>query len=136
MNAFHMNKISQKKLDRGVRWEDQTPGSIERLRRRSGGVCMLPIGVIEPHGEHLPLGTDTFRSHALCERAALREPAVVFPHFHLGAVPAGKYLPGTIAVPVRLSLDLLEATTDEIARNGFRKIIILNSHLPLIYSNP
>jgi creatinine amidohydrolase len=115
-------------MHRGVRWEEQTPGSLERLRARSGGVCLLPLGVIEPHGEHLPLGTDALRSHALCERAAQRAPAAVFPPVFLGAIPEGRYVPGTIAIPVRLALELLEATADEIARNGFGKILIVNGH--------
>lgn len=115
-------------VNRGVRWEEQTPGSLERLRKNSGGVCLLPLGVIEPHGEHLPLGIDALRSHALCEGAARIEPAVVFPPVFLGAIPEGRYRLGTIAIPVRLSLELLEAAADEIARNGFRKILILNGH--------
>lgn len=117
-----------KKIDRGVRWETQTPKSLERLKKLSGGVCLLPLGCIEPHREHLPLGIDSLRSHALCERAAKIQPAVVFPPVFLGTIPEGRYLFGTIAIPAQLSLELLIATADEIARNGFKKIIILNGH--------
>jgi creatinine amidohydrolase len=125
-----MNKKTLKKeiIDRGVRWENQTPESLERLKKLSGGVCLLPIGCIEPHREHLPLGIDALRSHALCERAAKLQPAVVFPPVFLGTIPEGRYLFGTIAIPAQLSLELLIATADEIARNGFKKIIILNGH--------
>lgn len=35
-------------------------------------VLLLPIGAVEPHGPHAPLGTDQLISQSMCERAAAR----------------------------------------------------------------
>jgi len=34
-------------------------------------VLLLPVGAVEPHGPHAPLGTDSIISAAVCERAAV-----------------------------------------------------------------
>jgi creatinine amidohydrolase len=110
------------------KWEEMTAPEFAAARERSGGVCILPCGVIEKHGAHLPLGTDSLAGHRLAERAAEREPAVVYPFFYFGMIQTAKHQPGTIAYSSRLVLDVLRETCDEIARNGFRKILILSAH--------
>ena len=49
-------------------------------------VCVLAVGVLEKHSEHLPLGTDYLVGHAIACRAAAIEPAVVFPPFYFGQI--------------------------------------------------
>ena len=39
-------------------------------RGRAGAVCVLPVGSLEQHGEHLPVGTDSLLVEAVCLRAA------------------------------------------------------------------
>ncbi len=57
------------------------------------GVCIIPIGVMEYHGPHLPLGTDMLHSHAVACAAAEQEPAVVYPAYHLGLNMEAKHFP-------------------------------------------
>jgi creatinine amidohydrolase len=61
-------------------------------------------------------------------RATKQEYAVVFPDYFYGQINEARHQPGTFALPGRVIYDLLESTCDEIARNGFKKIIILNGH--------
>ncbi|MCX7934172.1 MAG: creatininase family protein, partial [Planctomycetota bacterium] len=91
-------------------------------------VCLVPIGILERHGEHLPLGTDAIIGHSLALRAAAREPAVVFPPYIFGQIHEQKHWPGAIAIRTDLALMLLENLCDEIARNGLRKVVLLNCH--------
>ena len=111
-----------------MRWEDLTAPDFAQAVKDVEGVCLLPIGVIEKHGEHLPLGTDHFRGRALAEAAAAIEPAIVFPAYYFGSSYESKHQPGSISLSPGIMLGLLEEVCDEIARNGLTKIVILNSH--------
>ena len=111
-----------------MQWENLTTPQFEAAVRQSGGVCLLPLGVIEKHGDHLPLGTDLFIGRAIALRAAAIEPAVVFPPYFFTQIFEGRHTPGTVATESRVMYDLLQATCDEIARNGLKKIILVNAH--------
>jgi len=60
--------------------------------------------------------------------AAQQEYAIVFPEYYFGQIFEAKHQPGTVAYSRRLQLDLLQETTDEMARNGCKKVIIVNGH--------
>lgn len=62
-----------------VRWEYLTPPEFKKLVKEEQ-ICILPLGILERHGEHLPYGTDGLSVHAIACRAAELEPCVVFPH--------------------------------------------------------
>ncbi|PYV24714.1 MAG: creatininase [Acidobacteria bacterium] len=112
----------------GVKWEELTAGDFIQAIQKSQGACLLPFGIIEKHGPHLPLGTDLLNVRYLAERAAEKEYAVVFPAYYFGQIFEAKHEPGVLAYSARLQLDLLQETTDEMARNGCKKIVILNGH--------
>jgi len=89
------------------------------------------MGCIEKHGLHLPLGTDITKGSMITYMASQIETACVFPDFTFGDVPAGKHTKrpdGTICIDVTLQMTLLETLCDEIAANGFEKILVVNSH--------
>jgi len=92
------------------------------------GLCLLPIGCIERHGPHLPVGCDQITVDAIARRAAEAEPAVVFPSYCFGKIWTARHYAGTFALGRNLILNLLEATLDEIARNGLKKVLIVNGH--------
>lgn len=111
-----------------MRWEDLTSDRFPAAVRKSKGVCILVLGVLERHGPHMPLGTDMLCGLHLASEAAKREPAVVFPPWFLGQIYEAKCFPGTVTVPPRLLLEMLFAICDEIGRNGFTKIILNVAH--------
>jgi creatinine amidohydrolase len=111
-----------------VKWEDLTAGDFVKGIQQSKGVCLLPIGIIEKHGPHLPLGTDLLNVRYAAEHGAEQEYAVVFPSYYFGQIFEAKHEPGTVAYSVDIQLKLLQETTDEMARNGCKKIIIVNGH--------
>lgn len=110
-----------------MKWEELTaPDFAEAVKKT--GVCVLAIGCLEKHFDHLPLGTDYLNGHKLCCLAAEKEPAVVFPPYYIGQIHEARCFPGTIAIDPVLTLQLLMNVCDEIGRNGFRKIVIYNAH--------
>lgn len=111
-----------------MRWEELTGDEFPLAVERAAGVCLMPCSVVERHGHHLPLGTDMYIGREVCRRAAAVEPAIIFPDNIFGQIEEARHVPGTIAFPVSLSLQFLDAACDEIARNGLRKIVLVNSH--------
>ncbi len=109
-------------------WEDLTAPEFARGVKKARGVCVIPLGVIEKHGTHLPLGTDVFRGRHVAIEAAKREPAIVFPFYPFGQILEGKHQPGTIAIGGDMMMDLLFEVCAEISRNGMKKIVLLNAH--------
>jgi len=117
---------AQQKLS--VHWEELTAADFTRAIEQSKGTCILPIGILEKHGPHLPLGTDLLNVRYASLHAAEKEFAVVFPEYYFGQIFEAKHEPGTIAYSRTMELNLLQETTDEMARNGCKKIIIVNGH--------
>ncbi|HOX06895.1 MAG TPA: creatininase family protein [Planctomycetota bacterium] len=111
-----------------MRWEELTAPDFARAVRRTKGLCIVPVGVVEKHGDHLPLGTDYLYASAVAARAAELEPAVVFPPYYFGQIHEARHLPGTVALSSRLIVELLGEVCAEIARNGLKKIVLLNGH--------
>jgi creatinine amidohydrolase len=110
-----------------VQWEYLTAAEFAAAAAETG-VCVLTLGVLEKHSDHLPLGTDFLTAHRVACLAAEREPAVVFPSFYFGQIYEARCFPGTVTLKPALLLELLQGVLDEIGRNGFRKIILYNGH--------
>jgi len=117
---------SQSKLS--AKWEELTAADFRQAILQSKGTCLLPFGILEKHGPHLPLGTDLLNVRYASLHAAEQEYAIVFPEYYFGQIFEAKHEPGTVAYSMELQLKLLQETTDEMARNGCKKIIIVNGH--------
>jgi creatinine amidohydrolase len=76
----------------------------------------------------MPLGTDLLNVRYAALHAAEQQYAVVFPEYYFGQISEARHEPGTVAYSRDLQLALLQATTDEMARNGCKKILIVNGH--------
>jgi creatinine amidohydrolase len=111
-----------------VKWEELTAGDFIGAIHKAQGVCLLPFGIIEKHGPHLPLGTDLINVRYASVHAAEQEFAVVFPEYYFGQIFEARQEPGTVAYSAHLQMELLQETTDEMARNGCQKIVIVNGH--------
>src|SRR5580698_8592829 len=111
-----------------VHWEELTAADFQTAIGQSQGTCLLPLGILEKHGPHLPLGTDLLNVRYEALHAAEQEYAVVFPEYYFGQIFEARHEPGTIAYSTHLQLELLQETTDEMARNGCKKVIIVNGH--------
>lgn len=124
--AASLPAVAQNRLS--VHWEELTGPDFVRAIQQSQGVCLLPFGIIEKHGPHLPLGTDLINARFLSEKAAQQEYAVIFPPYYFGQIAEARQQPGTVSYSGHMQLDLLQETTDEMGRNGCRKIVIVNGH--------
>jgi creatinine amidohydrolase len=122
------SKEAQRRAPLPVRWDELTASDFPRAVKQAKGVCVLPIGCIEKHGPHLPLGTDTMAVRAASVRAAEREYAVVFPEYYFGQILEARHQPGCVGIRPDLMNELLQNVCDEIGRNGFDRILLVNGH--------
>ena len=110
-----------------MQWEQLTAPDFGRAVRETG-VCVLAIGVLERHSEHLPLGTDYLNAHKIASMAAEREAAVVFPPFYFGQIYEARCFPGAVTLRPTLLVEVIQGVLDEIGRNGFGKVILYSGH--------
>jgi creatinine amidohydrolase len=111
-----------------ARWDELVASDWPKALEKSSRTCILPIGILEKHGPHAPIGSDLIHVREWAARATRKEYAVVFPDYFYGQINEARHQPGTFALPPTMVLELLDATCQEIARNGFDKIVIINGH--------
>ena len=118
-------------------WEALREEEFEKAIEKSGGLCVIPLGCLEKHGQHLPVGTDVYIAESVVEAAAKLEDVVILhagpwlgevSTFHQDADPAAVHRMGCIGIKQETILQVLGELCDEVARNGFRKVLILSSH--------
>lgn len=105
-----------------MRFERMRPGEI-RAAAAAGLPFVLPIGVIEYHGEHLPVGMDLLAVTETLER--LGDGIVLLPPFAWGAAShavAGPEAGGTVHVPAETILPFAQAVFAGLLRMGLRNI--------------
>jgi creatinine amidohydrolase len=96
-------------------------------------VAIIPVGAVEPHGRHSPLGTDAFIALEIAERLAEASGGLVFPPMPLGTIQVAydfRSLPGCISLDPKLLIDLYTNIGTELARNGFKRLVFVNGHGP------
>jgi len=123
---FSVSSLFSQKLP--AKWEELTAPDFALAVKQSEGVCVIPIGVIEKHGPHLPLGTDVFTAREVCTRATNKEYCIIYPFYFMGQIFEAQQQPGTIAYSSELLMRVLDETCKEISRNGIKKIILVNGH--------
>lgn len=94
-------------------------------------VVMIPVGAIEPHGHHAPLGADHFIAGEIAERLAEASGGLVFPPMPLGVLNVVydfRSLPGSISIDAKVLIDVYTNIGTELARAGFRRLVFVNGH--------
>ncbi len=97
-------------------------------------VLLLPVGAVEPHGPHAPLGTDELISAGMCARAADRladDPDVrvlVLPTLNYGVTRFGAAFPGAVSVSESTLHSLVTDVCDSLRTQGFTRVVLVNNH--------
>ena len=120
-----------------MQWTHLREEEFDAAIEKSGGLCVMCVGCMEKHGQHLPVGTDSLKGDKIVAEAADRAGVVMFPTtMWLGDVvsshavddPKAMGKRGFIGMNPHTLMTVLEELCDEIARNGFRKILLCSSH--------
>ncbi len=111
-----------------MHWEELTSAEIGALDR-DRTVVILPLGSVEQHGNHLPIGTDTMLAEAVSRAAAAASGGtVVMPPPWYGFSAHHMRFPGSITLRAETLLALVEDVVASLVRHGFRRILIVNGH--------
>jgi creatinine amidohydrolase len=92
-------------------------------------VAILPIGAVEAHGPHLPLGTDNLLAERISTRLANRIDAFVLPTLPYGQVWSLRNFPGSINISNESLISFLFDIGESLYHQGFRIFAIVNGHL-------
>lgn len=109
-------------------WQNLKTSEFPEAVRKSNGVCVIPVGAMEKHGPHMPVGTDNIIADRTTILAAEKEPVVIFPTFYFGQVQGLQHFDGSVCLSQKLVLEYFDEICREISRSGFKKILLLNSH--------
>jgi creatinine amidohydrolase len=101
--------------------------SAERALAR-GPLVILPVGALEAHGPHLPLGADQLQAERMAELLAERTEGLVAPAIPYGVCPGARAFPGTVSISMRTLGRLAEELLGELARMGVRRVLVLSGH--------
>ncbi len=91
-------------------------------------VAIIPVGSVEQHGYHLPLGTDSYVAKFLGEEAAEKTGAIVTPPLWFGWCPHHMALPGTVTIRAEVLIEYLYDVMESLSIHGYRKFVIINGH--------
>jgi creatinine amidohydrolase len=97
-------------------------------------VLLLPVGAIEPHGPHAPVGTDVLIATAICERTARaletdpRVRALVLPAVPFGVTRYAAAFRGAVSISANTLTALIVELRESLARDGFRDVVLVNHH--------
>jgi creatinine amidohydrolase len=108
-------------------WENLTMPGLEALRQQTRTV-ILPLGSLEEHGPHLPLGTDTFHAMEVARRVGLLCPVVVAPPLFYGMCRSTREHPGTVSISGDALRTLLLSVGREFCRQGMRHLVFISGH--------
>ena len=108
-------------------WEDLTMPEFEAAVDQLQTV-ILPVGSVEEHGPHLPLGTDTFHAIEVARRVAELRPVIVAPSVFYGICRSTREHPGTVSISGDTLRALLKDLGREFYRQGLRRLVLISGH--------
>ncbi len=95
---------------------------------RDNPLVIVPVGALEAHGPHLPLGADQIQAEATAEALADRVGALIAPTLAYGSCAGTRPFPGTVSLSLGTLSSLVQELLGELARTGFRRVLILSGH--------
>jgi len=91
-------------------------------------IVILPVGTIEVHGLHLPLGTDAIIPEKIATELGERFDAIVAPTIYYGYTRSLKPYKGSLSVRESIFAEYVRDVVRSFCENGAKTIIIINGH--------
>lgn len=120
--------MSNKGFSRTVQWERMTSPEVRQAQKDSKGIAIIPIGAIEVHGPHLPVGTDSIETYEIGLRAAQKAGVIITPLIWAGNSRSFMDFPGTLSVEPETLHHYARDIALSLIRNGFDKLVMLDGH--------
>ncbi len=91
-------------------------------------MVIIPIGAMEQHGYHLPIGTDFINGVEQCKLIAQQRDILVAPVLMAGQSPYHMGFAGTITIKAETIIQVHMEAIESLISHGFKRFIILNAH--------
>lgn len=118
-----------------MRFAELSSPQVAALRRGPRvPVLLLPIGAVEPHGPHAPLGTDQLISQSMCERAAARLAddehvrVLILPPLGYGVTRYAAAFAGAVGVGEETLHSMIVDICVALAEQGLPRVVLVNNH--------
>jgi len=95
---------------------------------RQAHVGLLPVGAMEQHGPHLPLGTDWYIASYIAQETSEQDGLLLLPGFAVGVSHEHRQFWGTLTVSPGQLRDQAIAVARSLAAHGMRRIVFVNGH--------
>jgi creatinine amidohydrolase len=113
-------------------WADRTYEEVRTVAEQDGSILVVPVGSVEQHGHHMPVGTDSILVDAIAKLGTRRVsdsvPILKTPPVWSGFSPHHMAFGGTITLDFDTCLTVLEQVADSALDNGFDALLLLNGH--------
>jgi creatinine amidohydrolase len=110
-------------------YEELKPDQLRRIVGQAP-VVYWPLGLIEHHGWHLPLGFDGIKARRLCERMAARTGGVLLPVMWWGGEGGHGLFKWSLYQPPEAAQAILRNTVERLLNSGFRCFVLVAGHYP------
>jgi len=105
-----------------------TYGDVKRCIEEGKTTLIIPVGALEAHGPHLPLGTDTIIPEKLAEVIAEEIDALIAPAMPYGVTTSLLVYAGGSTISEETLRGIIVDIITHFSRHGFDIFIILNGH--------
>lgn len=112
-----------------ARYEELRPDQLASLVA-SAPVAFWPLGLLEHHGWHLPLGLDELKAERFCRRVAVQTGGVLLPTMWWGGGGGHGSFMWTVYQPEDAAERILVRTVERLVAFGFRAIVLFAGHYP------
>ncbi len=110
------------------RLDEITYTELKKYLASGQDTLLLPVGTLEAHGKHLPLGTDSHLAEGIAGRIADAVGAIIAPTLHYGITNSLLPYPGGTQTDPETYGEFIFGIIDGLFSAGFNKIIIANGH--------
>jgi creatinine amidohydrolase len=107
--------------------------TIEEVRAFNPEVVTLPLGSTEPHGPHLPMGTDTYQVTRLCRLAVQKANeksarVLLYPTLPITNNANFRKFPFSLRIGIRTLMSAIIDIVTQCKEDGVNKVVIVNGH--------
>jgi len=91
-------------------------------------MVLIPIGALEQHAAHLPIGTDFINGVELCKLITQERDILVAPVLMAGQSPYHMAFSGSITLSAEVIIKVHMETVESLIKHGFKRFVFMNSH--------
>ncbi len=111
-----------------IKLDELTYPKVGNLIKDGSRTLLFPVGTLEGHGRHAPIGTDNFCAEEIAWVLGERTGWPVAPTLNYGVTTGLISYPGGVRIPKPQYEELIKTILENFLRIGFKRVIIINGH--------